>query len=91
MRIFGLTGGIACGKSAVTKEVGALGVTVLDCDLIAREVVMPGTTGLNKIVKCFGAKVLQEAPGAHFLIQLTNRVVGWHPRPQKTGVTGIRL
>jgi len=54
----GLTGGIASGKSTVARAFGALGVPVVDADLLAREVVEPGTEGLAEIVRVFGADVL---------------------------------
>lgn len=54
MRIFGLTGGIASGKSTVSTMLRELGAHVLDADVIAREVVAPGTPGLAAIVEHFG-------------------------------------
>jgi len=54
----GLSGGIASGKSTVAQLFVDLGITVVDADLIAREVVLPGTPGLSGIVDIFGAKVL---------------------------------
>ncbi len=41
-----LTGGIASGKSAVSERLAALGTRVLDADVLARELVMPGTPAL---------------------------------------------
>ena len=55
----GLTGGIASGKSTVSRLFAALGVPVIDSDEIAREVVAPGTPGLAAIAARFGAGVLQ--------------------------------
>lgn len=55
----GLTGGIASGKSTVSRLFAALGVPIIDSDEIAREVVAPGTAGLAAIVARFGAGVLQ--------------------------------
>lgn len=57
MRI-GLTGGIASGKSAVSRAFEALGVTVVDTDVIAREVVMPGSPALEEIRQTFGDAVV---------------------------------
>lgn len=54
----GLTGGIASGKSAVAKIFVELGVVVVDADQIARDVVAPGTEGLERIVSEFGVEVL---------------------------------
>ena len=52
----GLTGGIASGKSTIASLFGALGVPVIDTDLIAREVVAPGTPGLTAVVGAFGSR-----------------------------------
>ena len=54
----GLTGGIASGKTTVANWFAALGVPVVDTDVIAREVVAPGTPGLRDVVAEFGAGVL---------------------------------
>ena len=54
----GLTGGIGSGKSTVAAQLAALGAVVVDADLVAREVVAPGTPGLAAIVERFGADVL---------------------------------
>jgi dephospho-CoA kinase len=54
----GLTGGIASGKSTVSRLFEALGVPVIDTDILAREVVAPGEPLLTKLADRFGAKVL---------------------------------
>lgn len=56
--MIGLTGGIASGKSTVARMLAARGATVVDADLLAREVVEPGTPGLAEIVAEFGEGVL---------------------------------
>jgi dephospho-CoA kinase len=56
----GLTGGIACGKSTVANLFAALGVTIVDTDVLAREVVAPGSPLLPQISAHFGAHVLQK-------------------------------
>ena len=56
--IIGLTGGVASGKSEVTRRFEALGVHVADADVIARAVVEPGQPALAAIVARFGAEVL---------------------------------
>ena len=53
MRLVGLTGGIACGKSSVSKYIRDLGIAVIDCDVIARDVVRPGTWGYSRVVSAF--------------------------------------
>ncbi len=56
--IVGLTGGIASGKSEVTRRFEALGITVADADIAAREVVAPGSPALERIRERFGDAVL---------------------------------
>lgn len=56
----GLTGGIASGKSAVVDELAARGAVVIDADVLAREVVEPGTEALAAIVERFGDQVLSD-------------------------------
>lgn len=63
MRKVGLTGGIASGKSTVSGMFRALGVPVIDADLIAREVVAPGSRALEAIVDAFGEEILTEEKG----------------------------
>ena len=53
-----LTGGIASGKSEVERRFRALGVHVADADVVAREVVAPGTPGLAEVVEAFGPGAL---------------------------------
>lgn len=55
----GLTGGIASGKTTVANLFAELGATVIDTDIIAREIVAPGQPALNDIAAAFGAEVLQ--------------------------------
>jgi dephospho-CoA kinase len=54
----GLTGGIGSGKSEVSKRLREHGAVVIDADMIAREVVEPGTPGLAAVVAEFGEGVL---------------------------------
>jgi dephospho-CoA kinase len=54
----GLTGGIGAGKSTVSKRLAELGGVLVDADVIAREVVEPGTVGLQKLVEAFGDDIL---------------------------------
>lgn len=58
MRLIGLTGGIASGKSTVAAIFERLGAQVVDADLLAREVVAPGEEALERIAAAFGAGVL---------------------------------
>lgn len=54
----GITGGIATGKSTAVARFKEYGFPVIDADVVAREVVEPGTVGLAKIVSTFGAEIL---------------------------------
>lgn len=57
MRV-GLTGGVASGKSTVSAMLAERGAVVIDADLLAREVVAPGSDGLREVVAAFGEQVL---------------------------------
>ncbi|MFJ6771220.1 dephospho-CoA kinase [Kitasatospora sp. NPDC091257] len=56
----GLTGGIGAGKSEVSRLFAARDAVIVDSDVIAREVVAPGTDGLAAVVAEFGPQVLRE-------------------------------
>ena len=56
--IIGVTGGVASGKSTVTRLFESLGVLVADADLAAREAVAAGSEGLAEVVRAFGPEVL---------------------------------
>lgn len=56
--LIGLTGGIGSGKTLASNYFAALGVTVVDADVVAREVVAPGTPGLKQIVSRHGESIL---------------------------------
>jgi dephospho-CoA kinase len=58
MKIIGLTGGIASGKTSVATLLERLGATVVDADQLAREIVEPGEEALVQIKAAFGEKVL---------------------------------
>lgn len=58
--IIGLTGGIATGKSAVSKMFRELGARVIDADVVARDVVEPGTPALAEIQKAFGDRMIDD-------------------------------
>jgi dephospho-CoA kinase len=61
MRLIGLTGGIATGKSTVARLLAGRGAAVVDADLLAREVVLPGSPALGEIAAAFGPAVLTSA------------------------------
>lgn len=58
--LIGLTGGIASGKSLVAEELKSLGAHLIDADIIARDVVKPGMSAYNDILKEFGEKILNQ-------------------------------
>lgn len=58
MAVIGLTGSMAAGKSTVARRLGELGAYVADADQAARQVVLPGTAGLQALVARFGPGIL---------------------------------
>ncbi len=58
MIVAGLTGGVASGKSLVARKLKELGATIIDADLIAREVLRPGEQTFDEVVKNFGREIL---------------------------------
>ena len=65
MLAIGLTGGIASGKSLAVAAFGALGVPIIEADIVAREVVVPGSPGLEAIRARFGDRFLQRDGTLH--------------------------
>ena len=53
-----LTGGIACGKSVVSELFAAQGIPMVDADVVARDIVAPGTPALSLLVSHFGIEIL---------------------------------
>lgn len=58
--IVGLTGGIGSGKSVVSRLFEEKNIAVVDADIVAREVVQPGTPGLLQIIQHFGTSIVDE-------------------------------
>lgn len=58
MRIIGLTGGIAAGKSTVSRRWAEHGGIVVDADRLARDAVAPGSPGLAQVAERFGPTVI---------------------------------
>ena len=56
----GLSGGIGSGKSTVSKMLSDLGAVVIDADIIAREVLLPGTAAYASAVAAFGSGILDD-------------------------------
>lgn len=86
--VIGLTGGIACGKSTVSDYLRQKGIPVVDADMVARQVVEPGTVGLQRIKEMFGWQYLhtdgtlnramlgQKVFGDAAALQQLNRITG---------------
>jgi dephospho-CoA kinase len=72
MRVVGLTGGIASGKSTVSAMFRELGAPVIDADAVARDVVEPGTAGLAEVARRFPGVV--DATGRLDRAELGRRV-----------------
>lgn len=60
MRLIGLTGGIATGKSTVAAMLTTRGAAIVDADAIAHEVLLPGASAFEDVVQRFGGRVLDE-------------------------------
>jgi len=60
MRVFGLTGNIGSGKSAVAAMLREAGIPVLDADRISREVTAPGGRAYDAVVRAFGRGIVQQ-------------------------------
>ncbi len=73
MLLIGLTGGIASGKTLVSDRFSELGAAVVDADVVAREVVAPGSSGLRAIIETFGEGLL-DVTGALNRAALRERV-----------------
>lgn len=58
--VIGLTGGIGSGKSTISAKLAEMGACVVDSDVVARQVVLPGSPGLDKVISRFGDSVLAE-------------------------------
>lgn len=61
--VVGLTGGIGSGKTTVSDMFANLGITVVDTDVVARDVVKPGTAALSRIAEHFGPATVLDQEG----------------------------
>lgn len=81
MRIIGLTGGIAAGKSTVSRRWAEHGAIVVDADQLARQAVAPGSPGLARVAERFGTDVL--APDGSLDRPALGRIVFADPAARK--------
>lgn len=77
--LIGLTGGIASGKSLVANMLAARGASLVDCDIVSRQVVQPGSPCLEELVELFGKQII-DSSGQLCRSQLAEIVYG---QPQK--------
>lgn len=96
--VVGITGGIGSGKTAVTDQLEALGIDVVDADLAARVIMEPGKPALAAVAERFGSGILlpdgaldraalrrivfAEPAQRHWLEQLTHPLIGEEIRSQ---------
>jgi dephospho-CoA kinase len=80
--LIGLTGGIASGKSTVGQRLAERGAVVVDADVLAREVVEPGTPGLSAIEREFGTSVI--APGGSLDRAALGAIIFADPQKRET-------
>ncbi len=77
MKWIGLTGGIATGKSTVARILGEQGISVIDADVLAREVVRIGSVGFREVLQVFGPVVL--SPDGSLDRKVIGQLVFGHP------------
>ena len=99
-KVIGLTGGIASGKSFVSDQFAALGAAIIDTDVLAREVLAPGSEGLAALLAALGPDIL-DANGTLDRRALRARVFAdadarteleaiTHPRIQALALSGVQ-
>lgn len=79
--IIGLTGGIGSGKTAASDYLASLGITIVDADVVAREVVQPGQLALAQIESHFGRDVI--LPDGHLNRAALRDIVFANPEQRK--------
>ncbi|CAM6001619.1 unnamed protein product [Sphagnum balticum] len=98
MKLIGLTGGIATGKSTVSQLILGRGLEVIDADDLAKEVVVPNSFGLRALVQVFGKGILQktgeldrtalrkkifEEPQARLVVEaITHPLIQWRAKQE---------
>lgn len=86
MLVVGLTGGIASGKSTVSRFLQELGAEIIDADVIARELVLRQSPAWQEIVKHFGQKVIDEQG---FLLRKKLGEIIFHSPAERRILNGI--
>jgi dephospho-CoA kinase len=84
--VVGVSGGIGSGKTTVTNAFAKLGVDIIDADVIARDVVKPGTKGLRAIIDKFGARILDDG---HCLNRRALREIIFSDEQAKVWLNGV--
>ncbi|CAI5446569.1 unnamed protein product [Caenorhabditis angaria] len=89
MLIVGLSGGVATGKSTVSNVFRAHGVPIIDADLVARQVVVPGTSTYQKLRAEFGAEYFDDEHGGLLRREKLGKLVFNDPEKRKklNGIT----
>ncbi|PID46594.1 MAG: dephospho-CoA kinase [Proteobacteria bacterium] len=82
MKTILITGGIASGKTLVSKTLRSMGCPVIDADQIARNVVQPGSLGLARVLKAFGSE-FQLADGSLNRRKMRNHIARHKPEQEK--------
>lgn len=59
--VIGLTGGIASGKSAISKRLESFGASVINCDLLGHQAYLPGKKAYSEVIETFGEQILEES------------------------------
>jgi dephospho-CoA kinase len=87
----GLTGGIGSGKSTIARLLEERGAVVVDADKLAREVLEPGTDGLEEVVKAFGEDVLNGDGTLNRAALAAKAFVSEEARQTLNGITHPRI
>ncbi|KAG0258466.1 hypothetical protein DFQ27_004622 [Actinomortierella ambigua] len=89
MKVIGLTGGIASGKSTVSRTAQSLGIPVIDCDILARKVVEPGQGAYKKLVARYGTKILVGETLGNPMERPKLGAIIFHDEKERRAVNGI--
>lgn len=84
MLVLGLSGGVATGKSTVSNVFRAHGVPIIDADLVARQVVVPGTSTYKRLRKEFGDEYFDDEQGGVLRRDKLGKLIFSNPEKRKT-------